>query len=53
MEGFELGKDKDEVCTSEPPFGLLLGEELEGLGGRKTNEKTGAVVCSDPEEKGW
>ena len=53
MEGFKLGKDKDEVCMFEPPFRLLLGEELEGPGGRKTNEKTGAVVCSDPEEKGW
>lgn len=42
-----------EVCMSEPPFGLLCGEELEGSGGRKTNEKASAVVCSDPEEKGW
>lgn len=52
MGSSKLGKDKDKVCMFEAPFGLLLGE-LEEPGGRKTNEKTGAVVCSDPEEKGW
>lgn len=56
MEDFKLGKDKDKVCMvcmSEPPFGLLLGEELETPGVRMTNEKTGAVVCNGPEEKEW
>lgn len=47
------GKAMDEVCMSEPPFGWLCGEEMEGPGGRKTNEKAGTVVCSDPEEAGW
>lgn len=54
MNSFKLGKDQDwyAFCTVLLAF-CVKGQELEGTGGRKAQEKAVAVFCRDPEEKWW